>query len=155
MNGGNCMKRWMIVLSASMLFLLSGCSFLNDAKDTISYINEATDYLAAATDFANEAPALAQQAVEDLQAAEDLKGLLQDMLQQIEAFNELQAPDIAAELHQQLVAQNDLIVAEINEYLANIQNGLLDPALLETTNELTQSIQEITAILSDIQQLGE
>jgi hypothetical protein len=136
-----------------MLFFLGGCSFLNDAQDTISYINEATDYLAAATDFANEAPALAQQAISDIQAAEDLQTTLQQMQESVEAFSEIQAPDIAAELHQQIIEQNSIIVAEIETLLNNYKDGLLDPAILENT-ELFQSVQDITSIIDQIQQLG-
>ncbi|MEH7179395.1 DUF6376 family protein [Neobacillus vireti] len=136
-----------------MLLLLGGCSFLNDAQDTLSYINEATDYLSAATDFANEAPALAQQAVSDIQAAEDLQALLQDMQQTVESFSDLQAPDIAAELHQQIVERNSAILTEIETYLTNFKDGLLDPAILENT-ELFQSVQDITSIIDQIQQLS-
>ncbi|WP_045518300.1 DUF6376 family protein [Neobacillus niacini] len=147
------MKKLLIVLSASMLLLLGGCSFLSDAQDTITYVNEATDYLAAATDFASDAPALAQQAIGDIQAAEDLQAMLENMQQTVEAFNELQAPDIAAELHQQIIEQNSVIVAEIETYLNNFKDGLLDPAILENT-ELVQSVQDITSIIDQIQQLG-
>lgn len=136
-----------------MLLLLGGCSFLNDAQDTISYINEATDYLSAATDFANEAPALAQQAISDIQAAEDLQNMLQQMQESVEAFSEIQAPDIAAELHQQIIEQNSVIVTEIETLLNNFKDGLLDPAILENT-ELFQSVQDITSIIDQIQQLN-
>lgn len=148
------MKKWLTALTASMLLLLSGCSFLNDAQDTLTYMNEATDYLEVATNFANEAPTLAQQAIEDLQAAEDLKVLLQDMQQQIESFNDLQAPEIAADLHQQIIEQNNIIAEGIETYLSNFKDGLLDPAILENT-ELFQSVQDITSIIDQIQKLGE
>lgn len=148
------MKKLLIIFSASMLLMLGGCSFLNDAQDTLTYINEATDYLSAATDFANDAPALAQQAIGDIQAAEDLQNMLQEMQTTVEAFSELQAPDIAAELHQQIVEQNSAIITEIETYLNNFKDGLLDPAILENT-ELFQSVQDITSIIDQIQQLGE
>jgi hypothetical protein len=147
------LKRLLIVFSASMLFFLGGCSFLNDAQDTISYMNEATDYLAAASDFASDAPALAQQAISDVQAAEDLQTMLQQMQETVEAFSEIQAPEIAAELHQQIIEQNSVIVAEIETYMNNFKDGLLDPAILENT-ELFQSVQDITSIIDQIQQLS-
>jgi Family of unknown function (DUF6376) len=152
-KGGLNLKRLLIVLSASMLFFLGGCSFLNDAQDTISYINEATDYLTTATDFASDAPALAQQAISDIQAAEDLQNMLQQMQDSAQAFSEIQAPDIAAELHQQIIEQNSVITAEIETLLNNYKDGLLDPAILENT-ELFQSVQDITSIIDQIQQLS-
>ncbi|KGM45669.1 DUF6376 family protein [Neobacillus niacini] len=148
------MKKLFILFFASMLLLLGGCSFLNDAQDTITYVTEATDYLAVATDFAGNAPALAQQAITDLQAGEDFQNMLQQMQQTAEAFNELQAPEIAAELHQQIIEQNSVIISEIETFMSNFQDGLLDPAILENT-ELFQTVQDITSIIDQVQQLGE
>jgi hypothetical protein len=93
-------------------------------------VNDATDYLNKATAFANDAPSIAQQAVSDQQATAELKTMLQEMKQEINTFNKLQAPEIAADLHQQLVDQNNKLTAGIDLYLKNIQNGLLDPSIL-------------------------
>jgi hypothetical protein len=148
------MKKGFIILSSIFLILLSGCSLLNDAKNTITYINEATDFLGKATTFANEAPLLAQQAISDAQAAEELEIMLQNMKQDIEAFNELQAPDVAADLHQQLVDQNKVISKGIDTYLNNFKDGKLDPAVLENT-EIFQTVQELSSIIDQIKQLGQ
>lgn len=148
------MKKKVLVLVAILTLLLSGCSLLNDAKDTLSYVNNAKDYLDKATAFANDAPSIAQQAVGDQQATAELKTMLQNMKQEIKAFNKIQAPDIAADLHQQIVDQNNKLVAGIDLYLKNIKNGLLDPSVLENT-EIFQSVQEINGILDQIKQLGQ
>jgi hypothetical protein len=148
------MKKGFIILSTIFLVLLSGCSFLNEAKNTITYINEATDFLGKATTFGNEAPKLAQQAISDQQAAEELETMLQNMKQDIEAFNELQAPDVAADLHQQLVDQNNVIAKGIDTYLNNIKDGKLDPKVLENT-EIFQTVQELSNIIDQIKQLGQ
>jgi hypothetical protein len=75
------------------------------------------------------------------------------MQQTAEAFNELQAPDIAVELHQQIIEQNSAIVSEIETFMNSFQDGLLDPAILENT-ELFQTVQDITSVIDQIQQLG-
>jgi hypothetical protein len=146
------MKSWLVIFSSCVVLFLGGCSFLNDAKDTLTYVNEVTDYLTVATDFANQAPALAQQAISDIQAAEDFEGMLQEMQQNLEGFNDLQAPEVVADLHQQIVEKNNIIADEIETYLNDIKDGLLDPSILENT-ELFQSAQEITSIIDQIQQL--
>ncbi|MEH7501591.1 DUF6376 family protein [Neobacillus drentensis] len=148
------MKKKLFVLSTMMVLLLSGCSLLNDAKDTLTYVNDAKDYLDKATAFANEAPSVAQLAVGDQQAATKLKTMLEVMKQEINSFNKLQAPEIAVDLHQQIVDQNNKLAAGIDVYLKNMKNGLLDPSVLENT-ELLQSVQEITGILDQIKQLGQ
>jgi hypothetical protein len=127
---------------------------LNDAKDTLTYVNDAKNYLDKATAFANEAPSVAQLAASDKQAATDLQTMLQDMKKEINAFNKLQAPDVAVDLHQQIVDQNNKLAAGIDVYLKNMKNGLLDPSVLKNT-ELFQDVQEITNILDQIKQLGQ
>jgi hypothetical protein len=148
------MKKKILVLSAIIVLLLSGCSMLNDAKDTLTYVNDAKNYLDKATAFANEAPSVAQLAASDKQAATDLQTMLQDMKKEINAFNKLQAPDVAVDLHQQIVDQNNKLAAGIDVYLKNMKNGLLDPSVLKNT-ELFQDVQEITNILDQIKQLGQ
>lgn len=147
------MKKWFFVFCTSILFLLSGCSLLNDVSNSITYIDEATDYFAKATDFANEVQPLAQQAVQDVQAAKELETRLLDMKQEIEAFNELQPPELAADLHQQIVAKNNVILDGIDLYLTNIVDGKLDPAILENT-ELFKTVEDISSIIDQIKQLG-
>jgi hypothetical protein len=148
------MKNGLMIISTIFLVLLSGCSLLNDAKDTITYINEATDFLGKATTFANEAPSLAQQAINDEQAAKELETMLQNMKQDIEAFNGLQAPDVVADLHQQLVDQNNIIAKGIDSYLNNFKDGKLDPAVLENT-EIFQTVSELSNIIDQIKQIGQ
>jgi 3-oxoacyl-[acyl-carrier-protein] synthase III len=148
------LKKGFIVIMASLLILLSGCSLLNDAKNTITYVNDATDYLGKATTFANEAPSLARQAVQDEQAAKELETMLQEMKQEMESFNELQAPDMAADLHQQIVDQNGIMAEGIDFYLTNMENGKLDPAVLENT-KLFQTVEEISNIIDQIKNIGQ
>lgn len=148
------MKKWLVVFMGCVLFVLGGCSLLNDAKNTLTYVNEATDYLSKATDFANEAPSLAQQAVSDPKAAKEFEGKLNDMKQEIEAFNSLQAPELAEALHQQIVEQNSVFTQGIDLYLDHIVDGKLDPAILENT-QIFQSIQEISSIIDQVKKLGQ
>jgi hypothetical protein len=76
------------------------------------------------------------------------------MKQEINAFNKLQAPNVAVDLHQQIVDQNNKLAAGIDVYLKHMKNGLLDPSVLENT-EIFQSVQDITNILNQIKELGQ
>jgi hypothetical protein len=148
------MKIKSLVLSVIIFLLLSGCSLVDDAKNTLTYVNDATEYLDKATAFANEAPSVAQQAVGNQQSAEELKTMLEEMKQEINAFNKLEAPKIAVDLHQQIIDQNNKLAVGIDLYLNSMDNGLLDPAVLENT-EVIKSVQEISGILDQIKQLGQ
>ncbi|TYR80522.1 hypothetical protein FZC66_09095 [Priestia megaterium] len=147
------MKKWLSAFTISASLLLGGCSFFEDANNTLTYVNEATDYVNEAKTFANDVPSLAEQAVTDSQAATELETRLEEMKADIEAFNKLEAPEVAADLHGQMVEQNNRALEGINLYLDHIEGGKLDPGVVENT-ELFKSIQEITSITEQIKQLG-
>ena len=147
------MKKWLIGILASTFLALGGCSMLEGANDALTYVNEATDYVQEAKTFAEEAPELAQQAITDSKAAAEFETKLEDMKGEIESFNELNAPELAADLHNQVLEQNEKALDGINTYLENIEGGKLDPAALENT-ELFQSIQDISSIVKQIEDLG-
>ncbi|WP_456273372.1 DUF6376 family protein [Bacillus sp. AK031] len=147
------MKKTIIAFLMSLTVILSGCSMLEGINNTLDYAEKAADYANEVSAFANEVPQLAQQAVTDEQAAIELEKRLKDMKQEIEEFNELEEPAVGAELHQQVLEQNKQALKGIDAYLNNIENGKLDPAVIENT-EVFQTLSEIANIIDQIQQLG-
>ncbi|NHC42545.1 hypothetical protein G6549_21720 [Bacillus sp. MM2020_1] len=147
------MKRWLTVLSASLLFLLGGCSYLNTASVTLDYVKEATTYVTTLDHFAAEIPPLIQQVIDNQPAADELRAKLQQMKNDIQSFNTLEVPETVNAFHQEIIVQNNLLVAEIDLYLNDINDGKLNPSTLEKT-DLLQPVQEITSIIKQIQKLG-
>jgi len=147
------MKKWLTGLSVGLLFLLSGCSFFNLSYDTLDYARDASNYLDKVTQFAADTPSLVKRAVNNQQAADELKRELQQMKQEITKFNNLDAPETVREFHQQLIEQNNRLVSQIDLYLAQLKNGLLDPSFLKN-NQLLQPVQEITNIVQQIKKLN-
>ncbi|MBO0958722.1 hypothetical protein J1P26_03175 [Neobacillus sp. MM2021_6] len=147
------MKRWLTVFSVGLLVLLSGCSYLNNTYDTLDYVNDAKDYLDSVVTFADETSVLLQQAVDDPQAANDLKTTLQQMKDDLESFNTLDVPETVAAFHHELMEQNNLLSNQIDIYLNHIKDDRLDPTLREN-GELLQPIQEITHIIEQLNRLG-
>ncbi|WP_088007144.1 DUF6376 family protein [Indiicoccus explosivorum] len=148
------MKRFLLPVTAAAALLLSGCGLLEGVNDTLNYVNEATAYANDAQDFANEVPDLARQAITDPEAAADLETRLEEMKQQIEAFNALEEPAVGGELHRQVVGLNNRALEGIDLYLTNIENGTLDPAVIEDT-EIFQTIGEVSDIINQIEQLSQ
>ena len=145
-------KKWLVV-ALMMVIGLSGCSFLEDVNGTIDYVNQATDYVNEATEFANEVPSLAERAITDSDAMAKLETSLLEMKKEIETFNELEAPALAEDIHQQVLEYNDKALEGINKLLSNIENGQLDPSLLDNT-EVFSTLQELANLSEKIQQLG-
>jgi hypothetical protein len=146
------MKKTAIAFFLLVVSFLSGCSALEGVNDTLTYATEATEFANEATTFAKETPALAKQAVNDKEAAKELEASLQVMKTNIEEFNELEPPEMADNLHQQVVNQNENAIKGIDLYLENIKDGTLDPSVLEN-NEAVQSLGEIKNIIDQIREL--
>ncbi|WP_235848424.1 DUF6376 family protein [Litchfieldia alkalitelluris] len=144
----------LILITTAMLFFLGGCSFIEDVNNSVNYVNEATAYVNEVSTFVKEVPPLAEQAISDEQALAELEIKLEDMKSEIVAFNELKAPELATEIHEQIVTHNNQALDGIESYLSNIENGKLDPAILENS-DVYQSFREITNTIDEIKQLGQ
>ncbi|WP_226666132.1 DUF6376 family protein [Metabacillus litoralis] len=143
----------LMVFSITTMLFLGGCSLLEDVNNSVTYVNEATEYVGEVNTFVSEVPTLAEQAVSDELARLDLESKLTDMKEDIEAFNELQAPELANDLHQQIIEHNNTALEGIDLYLHNIKDGKFDTALLENSEFFT-SLQEITDTVDQIKELG-
>lgn len=147
------MKKLISLFLVSIFVLLSGCSLLEDANDTINYIKETTNYIGEAKTFANEVPGLVDQAINEANV-EELETSLVTMKEEIQKFKELTPPDIAADLHQQVEEHSLKLEEGINLYLENIKNGKIDPKLFENM-QIVETINEMTSILDEIKNLGQ
>lgn len=134
------------------LLFLSGCSLVGEVNNTVEYANATTEYLDTAKTFANEVPQLANDAVTDEQARQNLEDELVKMKEEINQFNNTEAPAIAEDIHNQIVSANTQLEEGIDLYLTNIENGKLDPAFLENSGILT-TVNEISSLMENIEQL--
>lgn len=147
------MKKTAIAFLMFVTVVLSGCSMLEGVNNTLNYADKATDYANEVSTFAKEVPSLAEQATTDEQAAKELEKRLEDMKQDIKEFNELEEPSVGSDLHQQVVDQNKQALKGIDAYLNNMENGKLDPSVIENT-EIFQALSDITNTIDQIKQLG-
>ncbi|WP_409271799.1 DUF6376 family protein [Neobacillus sp. SCS-31] len=147
------MKLKLFGLASALMLLLGGCSLLEEANDILSYVNGVSNYVDKATTFAQEAPQKAQQALQDEQAVADLKTELENMKTEIQAFDKLEAPGIASDLHTQIEEKNAQLQDKIDLYLQHIENGTLGEEVLKN-EELAQPIQDIMSIYEQIKELG-
>ncbi|WJH37525.1 DUF6376 family protein [Paenibacillus sp. CC-CFT747] len=83
-------------------------------------------------------------------AKKELENRLNSMKQDIERFNGLEAPAAAKELHQQLVAKNEVLLGQINDV---VNNGHLALDKLQNS-QIVQTIQDAAGLIDRIQNLG-
>ena len=146
------LKRIMTTMGLAGMVLLSGCSLLGEVNNTLEYATTTTEYIDTANTFANEVTELANDAVANEEARQQLEEELTAMKANIKEFNETEAPAIAEDIHNQIVATNAKLEEGIDLYLANIENGKLDPAILKDSGILT-TINEISSLMNQIEQL--
>jgi len=152
MNRMKRMKPIVVALTLALAVLLSGCALLEQVNSTVDYATEATAFLNEANGFAERLPALAEQAIADPNALASLRTELEAMTADIAAFNALEAPAIAEELHRQIVAYNEDIAAQLDGYVQQIDQNVIDLDALANAPVL-ETIRSMTALLNQLEQL--
>ncbi|MEA3322395.1 MAG: DUF6376 family protein [Bacillota bacterium] len=130
--------------------LLSGCSVLDEVNSSLEYVNEATEHINTWKDFGEEAPQMIQDAATDANAKEELETRLNEMLVEIDEFNNTEAPAIAESVHQQIVDKN-------KELQGVMENAMVDGEVaLEKLqdSELFTLIDEVTTMMNLLEDLG-
>lgn len=133
---------------------LMGCSLVEQGKNSIDYAQKATDYINEISAFANDAPALAEKAVNDSEARKELEAKLSEIKQDIPAFNELTPPDVAKDLHQQIVGYNEKLNTLIDTAMTKIEEGKVNIEEFKNS-ELMQTVDQVRDLKEKVQNLGQ
>ncbi|WIY62966.1 DUF6376 family protein [Bacillus arachidis] len=133
---------------------LMGCSVIEEGKNSIDYAQKATDYANEVSTFANEAPGLVEKAINDSTARKELETKLREIQKDIPAFNELTPPDVAKDIHQQIVGYNEKLNELIDTTMKKIEEGKLDVEQFKNS-ELMQTVQQLKDLKDKIQNLGQ
>lgn len=148
----------MKIKSILLVFIVSiglmGCSIVEEGKNSIDYAQKATDYVNEISAFAKDAPALAEKAVNDSEARKELETKLSEIKQDIPAFNELTPPDVAKDIHQQIVGYNEKLNALIDTAMTKIEEGKVDVEQFKNS-ELMQTVDQVRDLKDKVQNLGQ
>jgi len=132
--------------------LLSGCSMLGEVNETLDYANTTMSHLENLNSFAEEAPQMVQAAMTDSEMKEELEAQLVTIQQDIEEFISLtDIPEVAENIHQELVTKNEALLAEVNKVL---DNGQLALEKIENS-ELLTTAQEVSSLMTQVEGLLE
>jgi hypothetical protein len=148
------MKIKSILLVCIVSIGLMGCSLVEQGKNSIDYAQKATDYVNEISAFASDAPALAEKAVNDSEARKELETKLNEIKQDIPAFNELTPPDVAKDLHQQIIGYNEKLNTLIDTAMTKIEEGKVDVEQFKNS-ELMQTIDQVRELKDKVQNLGQ
>ena len=143
-----------ILLVFLIIIGLMGCSVLEEGKNSIDYAQKATDYVNEVSAFANEAPGLVEKAINDSAARKELETKLGQIKKDIPAFNELTPPDVAKDIHQQIVEYNEKLSALIDTTMKKIEDGKMDIEQFKNS-ELMKTVQQVQDLKDKVQNLGQ
>lgn len=152
-KGGFSMKRRAAAIGLSIL-ILGGCSLLNEASSTLTYAADVKEFLNETQQFASEVPALLEEAAANPAIVQDIQAELENMKQNINGIQELDAPAIAEGVHSELINYSTQLETSINKALSQIENGHFDPSSLVENTDFMQTIQELQELQENIEQLG-
>lgn len=144
------MKKWMLLLVILSTMMLSACSLLEGANNSIDYVNQATQHINKLSNFAEQAPQMMKDAALNPETKQELENQLNGLKKEIEQFNLKSVPSFAKDIHQQLVAKNEVLLKEINNV---VENGHLALDKLQNSQILT-TINDITGLINRITNLG-
>jgi Family of unknown function (DUF6376) len=136
------------------LFLLTGCGLLEEANNSLTYVEEMTDYLNEAEQFANDFPTLVEDAAADQSAIPRLEDRLNDMEAEIEEINNLTPPSLAEDLHTKVEEYNNKALKGIQQAQAQINKGEIQLGELQNL-EIVQTFNQLQEIKGNLENLGQ
>lgn len=144
------MKKFIGMLLVTLLLALSGCSLLEEANNSLNYVNETTEYINELSTFAEDTTSLVNEAANNTEVKAELESKLTSLQEEIQAYNGIEVPALAEDIHQELKAKNQQLEEAVNQVL---QNGEVAVEQLKQS-ELYRTIDDITALLDQVKQLG-
>lgn len=143
-----------IILLLSSLLLLTGCGLLEEANNSLTYVEEMTDYLNEAEQFANDFPTLVEEASADQSAIPKLQDRLNEMKTEIEEINNLTPPSLAEDLHAKVEDYNKKALQGIEQAQTQIDKGEVQLGELQNL-EIVQTFNQLQEIKGNLENLGQ
>ncbi|MCR2802751.1 DUF6376 family protein [Paenibacillus soyae] len=142
-------KKLTIWLMALSLFVLPGCGILETVDSSINFATETTNYMNELTTFGQDMNEMAQQALTDPEARAALEQQLTDLKDQIASYADIQVPDYAKDLHDQIVAYNETLQQNLDQAIANVEQGKAAfeaTGIPETLNKINELLGQLNAL---------
>jgi hypothetical protein len=127
---------------------------VQQVDQTLDYVNGATTYVTDAAAWAESIPVQAEQAMLVPEARDELILKLEQIMTEIQNFNNLDAPAVAQQVHDQIVAYNANLQQEISVYVENLKQNVVDPLALQDT-QIVELFQQIGQTVGSLQELGQ
>ncbi|MGQ8875356.1 DUF6376 family protein [Paenibacillus sp. TSA_86.1] len=146
-------KIMMTAIIVSSMLLMSACSIVEQANQSLNYVSGATDYIEQVSSAGTELQQLASDAVNN----PGVTGQIQEKIDLIQAeaaeFSQLSAPAIGENIHENLVSYNNQLTEVVNQFETTIAEQGVTAENWEKTGipELINNINSLKDPLSGLQ----
>jgi soluble cytochrome b562 len=144
-------KKFIILIG---FFMLAGCGILEEANNSLTYVEEMTDYLNEAEQFANDFPGLVENAAADPSTVPALETRLKDMKTEIQEINDLTPPQLAENIHKKVEGYNEQALEGIDRALVEIDKGEVHISELQNL-EIVNTFNQLQEIKRNLENLGQ
>jgi len=140
-------------LALSGALILSACSLVDQANESLNYVSGASEYINGITSAGAELQELASGAMNNPETTAQIQEKIDQIQAQASEFSQLSAPAIGESIHENLVSYNDQLTAVVNEWESNIkeqgftveqweQSGI--PELISNINQLQGAVEGLS-----------
>lgn len=140
-------------LALSGALILSACSLVDQANESLNYVSGASEYINGITSAGAELQELASGAMNNPETTAQIQEKIDQIQAHASEFSQLSVPAIGESIHENLVSYNNQLTAVVNEWENNIaeqgftveqweQSGI--PELISNINQLQGSIEGLS-----------
>ena len=105
---------------ATSIFVISACSVVEQANESLNYVSEATDYIEQISSAGAELQQLATDAANNPQITEQIQTKIDQIQAEASEFSQLTAPAIGESIHENLVSYNNQLTEVVGQFETTI-----------------------------------
>lgn len=151
-----------ILLPASLLFILTGCSevveTVDNMKKTVTYVTEASDFAVDLNTNVGELRTMLEEPNLQLneQTISEIKLLLEDTIEEYNEFKNTTPPENLLDFHNGVIENADIFVTLAEETLAIYDNGgeITEEQKEQIKSTIEQGADELKDILTEVSDLA-
>lgn len=143
------MKKLSFLIIIAAFMLTTACSVVDEVNQSLDYVNEANSLLNSMSDFAENVPGLIENAASDPEMRTELENQVNTLTENIEEFNNIDAPAVAEDLHQDLVSKNEELLNQLEQVQ---QDGEVMVEEIQNS-EIFKTVEDITSLIDAVEKL--
>lgn len=105
---------------AVSIFVISACSVVEQANESLNYVSGATDYIEQISSAGAELQQLATDAANNPQITEQIQTKIDQIQAEASEFSQLTAPAIGESIHENLVSYNNQLTEVVGQFETTI-----------------------------------